>query len=493
MSLHELPAQSRTTEDLYLDRLARSVARHAIREGAASVDTDLPAHCGFSGALPVMVGSHVVTVAIEVLRSARLGSMGLVTDLCYLLVGIITMPIWVVALWWRGKLKTDWAARLGLHKPQIARGTAGGPRVLIHAVSVGEVNAVRLLADRLASELGANVIVSTTTNTGIARARAAVGGKHQVVRFPVDFSWAMRGLLDVARPDIVLLAELELWPNFMRLCTKRGIPVAVVNGRLSDRSFARSIRFRTFLRPMFAALSRVSAQDETYSMRFTAMGTPKERVFVGGTMKWDSADVAETVEGANELREAMGIDQSLPLVVAGSTAPGEEELLRRACPEGVQLMCAPRKPEWFESAAKALAPCTRRSKPNDRAHEGRFVLDTIGELRKAYALADVVVIGRSFGNLHGSDMMEPAGMGKAIVVGPRVGDFQTTADRLIQANAMIQTTSESLAFDLKSLLSDQAQRAALGRAAREVVRSEQGATARNVAMARELLEERRSR
>ena len=429
--------------------------------------------------------------------------MGFVTDIAYLVAGLVTMPIWLIALARKGKLRTDWWARLGLRSPELraAASTPGGPRVLIHAVSVGEVNAIRKLCDDLASaDVGARVVVSTTTNTGIARATATLGGRHEVVRFPFDFSWAVWRLLEATKPDLVLLTELELWPNFLHECRRRRIPVAVVNGRLSERSFRRSQLFRPFLRSMFASLAKVSAQDRAYADRFVAMGTDPARVFVGGTMKWDTADMAASVAGAEDLARDLGIDRSRGLIVAGSTAPGEDALLRRACPTGVQLLCAPRKPEWFDSAERDLEPCVRRSraaKAASNAHgaasEGggdRFLLDTIGELRKAYALADLVVIGRSFGNLHGSDMMEPAALAKAVVVGPRVGDFQATAATLLAADAMVQTSAEGLPATLASLMADRTRREGLGTRARDVVTREQGATARTVALARELLAQR---
>ena len=419
--------------------------------------------------------------------------MGLVTDIAYLLAGLVTMPYWLIALGVRGKLRTDWPARLGLRGVPADRRAGDGPRILIHAVSVGEVNAIRLLADQLAAApLRAQVTISSTTDTGLARARSILGARHQVVRFPIDFSWAMRRLLSATEPDLVLLAELELWPNFMRLCSRRGVPVAVVNGRLSERSFARSRRARWVLRESFGMLARVSAQDQAYADRFVAMGTPRARVHVGGTLKWDTASAEERVAGASELAREMGIDPTKGLVVGGSTAPGEEALLAQACPAGVQLLCAPRKPEWFDSAAEAMGPCVRRSRAtaSPGTASTRFLLDTIGELRKAYALADLVVIGRSFGNLHGSDMMEPAALGKAVVVGPRVGDFAATAATLLEAGAMVQTTPEALKETVQALMNDPARRRTLGERAREVVRREQGATARNVAMAGELLQRR---
>jgi 3-deoxy-D-manno-octulosonic-acid transferase len=175
----------------------------------------------------------------------------------------------------------------------------------------------------------------------------------------------------------------------------------------------------------------------------------------------------------------MGIDRRRPLVVAGSTAPDEHRLLHEATPAGVQLLCAPRKPEWFDAAAEDLPGCVRRSTGGGDRRSDRFLLDTIGELRQAYALADVVVIGRSFGNLHGSDMMEPAALGKAVVVGPAVDDFQETVDALIEGEGIIQTDRAGLASVLERLLSDEQARQRLASNARRVIREQQGASERH--------------
>ena len=428
--------------------------------------------------------------------------MAIVVDIAFLLFAIVTMPFWLVSMWKRGKLRTDWSSRLGWRLPQIPEqqvteqnGTKAGaqraPRILLHAVSVGEVNAARILADILAAEpMNAQVIISVTTDTGIERARKVFGSQHTVVRYPFDFSWSVRRFLGAVRPDVVLLMELEIWPNFTRLCANRSIPIAVINGRLSARSFARSLRVRWILSPMFRRLSRVAAQDQAYADRFEAMGVARNRIAVTGTMKWDTAEIADHVDGAEELAQEMGIDRSMPLIVAGSTALGEETLFSNACPEGVQFLCAPRKPEWFDQTSRAMPGSVRRSEKRAGSASGRFVLDTIGELRKAYALADLVVLGRTFGNLHGSDMMEPAGLGKVVIVGPRVDDFQSTADALIKSGGLVQTSAENLRATIAKLLADPKRREQIASAARDVIRKEQGASARHAKIAQELLQNR---
>lgn len=411
-------------------------------------------------------------------------------DALYLIAAILTLPVWLYRMIRTGKIRTDWPGRLG--RLQQLR-PKNRPRILFHAVSVGEVNAIRLLVDRLAEGPAApEIVIAATTDTGIARARELWTQKYEVVRYPFDFSPCVERFLRSVSPDLVVLVELEVWPNFVGACEKRGVPVIVVNGRLTHRSFRRYRRVQGLVRPMFRRLTCVAAQNTMYANHFVALGTPLDAICVTGTMKWDTAQIADHVAGADQLACDMGIDRCKPLIVAGSTAPDEHRLLHEAVPEGVQLLCAPRKPEWFDQAAAELPRCVRRSQTvQSNARPGatdRFLLDTIGELRKAYALADVVVVGRSFGNLHGSDMMEPIALGKPVVVGPAVADFQDTVDALLAGSGLIQTTRNDLPAVLRELLNDQEKRTALANNGRRVIRAYLGATQKNAQLIAQILE-----
>ena len=403
-----------------------------------------------------------------------------VTDAAYLAAAVASSPVWLVRMGRTGKLRTDWPGRMGAAAPWPRPEQGGAGRILIHAVSVGEVNAVRPLVEALQAG-GAEVAVSATTDTGFARAREAFEGRARVVRWPFDFSWGVRRFLDAVRPDVLVTAELEVWPSMVAACAARGIPVAVVNGRLSDRSISRYRWAKPVLRGTFRRLSLVLAQTDTYAARFRELGVPSERVERSGTMKWDTAVIADAVPGADRLAGDLGIDRRKPLVVAGSTAPGEEALLRDSLPPEVQLLCAPRKPEWFDAAAADLPGCVRRSRGGRGSATGRFLLDTIGELRAAYSLADVVVVGRTFElprPLHGSDMMEPVGLGKAVIVGPDVANFRETAECLLTGGGLVQCAAADLPSVLRRLLADPQERRRLAEAGRAVIRREQGATAR---------------
>jgi len=399
--------------------------------------------------------------------------MGLAYDAAYAAVAVVTAP------WWARKERSGWPERFGEGAVLPAK-RAGRSRILIHAVSVGEVSLIRPLVDALMTH--AEVVVSVSTDTGIARARQLYEPRCAVVRYPLDASWAVRNFLDRVNPDLVALAELELWPQFLAACRARSIPAVVVNGRLSARSFRNYRRAKWLLGNSFAGLAWVGAQDEAYAERFRAMGVPADRCEVAGSMKWDAAVVADYVEGANELARDMGVDLYKPTVVAGSTEPGEPELIRDALAneKDVQIICAPRKPEWFDEAAAAFPGCVRRSVPKSGSPgSGRFLLDTIGELRKAYALADVIVIGRSFGNLYGSDPMEPAALGKPLVIGPRIEDFRSSVEILDRAGAIVRTDRAGIAKVLRDLLADPDRRSDLGNRARKCVLANQGSASRH--------------
>ncbi len=406
-----------------------------------------------------------------------------VLDAGYLVAAAVTAPIWM------RKARGDWPARFGKGDPLPE--DKPGQRVLVHAVSVGEVNALRTLVPLLAERV--DVVVSVGTDTGIARARSLYSEIATVVRYPLDASWAVRRFLDRVRPDAVLLVELELWPNFIRACGRRGVPIGVINGRLSARSFKGYRKARFAVGGMFRSLAFAAVQDEEYAQRFEAMGVPASRVLVTGSMKWDIACAgagvpAEMAVEAEALASAMGIDRSRPVVVAGSTGPGEEALLAGALAGAaggdVQLVCAPRKPERFDEAAAAMPGCVRRS-TGQRAEAGasHYLLDTIGELRSAYALADVVVVGRSFFDMHGSDPIEPASLGKAVVIGPAVGDFTSVVATLESGGGLVRADRDSIGGVVAGLLADVARRDRLAAAAVACVRAQQGASARHAELA----------
>ena len=431
-------------------------------------------------------------------------------DFLYLLAGLAYLPVALFNALVVGKNRRGWAERFG----RVPKLDPARRRIWIHAVSLGEINATPRLVEVLEERLpDCEIVFSTTTDTGYARA-VQFYGAARVFRFPLDFSFVIRRALDRISPTLLVLVELEVWYNLTRMATGRGIPVAVVNGRLTERSARRLGRLGALVRPMFRSLAWVGAQDGAIGARFEALGTPSERITVTSSMKWDTAEVADRVAGMDELARAVGIATSRPLIVCGSTGPGEEAAILEAfgdryarrntlarhvqgsnlSEEGSQtplLAIVPRKPERFAEVArlieKAGFECVRRSERPDGSEadpcgEQAVVLgDTMGELRKFYALARVVFVGRSLVPMGGSDPMEVAALGKPIVVGPHMENFQLPVDALLAADAItVVPDAEALVQEWADLLADDDGAQARGRRARQVVLDHQGATGRTV-------------
>lgn len=450
----------------------------------------------------------------------NVGSMNIVYDMGYAATALLTSPVWGYRLLKTGKWRTDWLGRFGRcapcnghQKDHSTLAEEGVPdqadtpapakepltTLLIHSVSVGEVNAVAKLVGVLDRRGGGRlrIVISATTDTGIARARQLFEPTHQVVRFPLDFGRCVRRFLNTVKPDLVALTELEVWPNFVEACSRRNVPVCVINGRLSARSYRRYRLIAALLQPTFAKLAAVAAQSPEYADRFAALGVPEDRIRVLDSMKWDNADndLSPTDDpltaGARKLADAMGIDTRRPVIVAGSTGPGEERILIDHGCRDAQLILAPRKPERFDAVAALDPNIVRRSRyPDGNSHPKRysrlFLLDTLGELRKAYALADVAIVGRSFlGGQHGSNPLEPVALGKPTLIGPHHEDFADVVAALHAEGGIIITECPS---QLASQLLTNPQRARdLAQRGRRVMQARQGTTDKHADMLLNLL------
>jgi 3-deoxy-D-manno-octulosonic-acid transferase len=416
--------------------------------------------------------------------------MKLINDIALVSAAIVSSPVWTYRLLKTGKWRTDWGGRFG----RGAELAADGRRtLLIHGVSVGEVKSARALVDQLLQhhEDAVRVVISATTNTGFDTARDLFGAQVDVVRYPFDLSWAVARFLDRVRPHAVALMELEVWPTMVEECQNRGIPVAVISGRLSASSHRSYSRVRRLVRPTFSRLEMVAAQSEQYAARFRDLGVPAERVVVSDSMKWDAARVMDEVPGSDALANALGIDRQRPLVVAGSTGPGEEAMLLRDQPEGVQLLVAPRKPERFEQVAALDHGWVRRSRCPDGSRgpgspTGRFLLDTLGDLTKAYALGDVAIVGRSFDGGGGSDPIESIALGVPTIIGPDHAHFAGVVEAFERGGGILVATAPWHAA--RQLLGDQERRAQLAENGRKVIQAHRGATRHTLELLLSLLD-----
>jgi 3-deoxy-D-manno-octulosonic-acid transferase len=424
--------------------------------------------------------------------------MALVANLVYLVGAILYSPVLLYQMIFQRKNRRGWRQRFGY----VRHYDPAQPRIWVHGVSLGEINATPRLVAELRQHLPAyDVVVSTTTDTGYARACSLYGASN-VFRFPLDFSGSVSRVLDRVRPRLIVLVELEVWFNLVRLAERSGVPVVVVNGRMTERSCRRFGWLGGVGRAMFSRLTWVGAQDQVIAERFVRAGVPRDRLEITGSMKWDTAQIADVIDGAENLGRALGVPRDRPLWVCGSTGPGEEPLvleayrLLRDSGVDVSLAIVPRKPERFDHVAQLIQEagysCTRRSRRPDGFEAGVesgqdaaspgpaiFLGDTMGELRKFYHLASVVFVGRSLVPMGGSDPMEVAALARPIVVGPHMENFQMPVARLTEAGGIRGvSTAEDLSREIARLCSDRSYADRLARAARQVVRENQGATAR---------------
>jgi 3-deoxy-D-manno-octulosonic-acid transferase len=410
-------------------------------------------------------------------------------------------PWWLWRMATTKKYREGIAERLGWIRAGLIPEQRGAPTPLIwlHAVSVGEVLAV----SRLVGELDRafphyRLVISTTTRTGQGLARERFG-VNRVFYCPLDLPWAVRTYLRALQPKMLVLAETEFWPNLLKGCFRRRIPVAVVNARISDRSWPRYQMLGGLWRPILGKLSRVLAQSETDAERLRALGCRREVVSVAGNLKFD-VRAAQEAEVTRLLRGA-----ALRLLVAGSTLEGEESVLLEAWPRLLErepnfgMVLAPRHPERFDAVAALLdrsgVPWVRRSSwkaqppgPQLTLRAGQvLLLDTIGELASVYSLASVAFVGGSLVEEGGHNPLEPAQFGVPIVMGPHYANFRAIAEDLRAHQAIRIATKAELAQALVDLLSNPTEAKAMGERARTVFEQEAGATARCVEAIRGLL------
>lgn len=419
-------------------------------------------------------------------------------DAGYAALGVVLLPWAVGRAALNPKARARWTAylrdvraRFGPRAPR----TSAAPCVWVHGVSVGEVKAAARLVALLERRLpGVEVVVTTTTDTGHRVARERYPGRR-VEFWPPDLSWVVRGALDRLRPDLVVLVESEFWPNFLAAARHRGIPAVLVNGRISERSAARFRRGGPLTRRLLGSIARLCVQLPVHAARFAALGLPADRIAVTGNLKFDNVPILVDRARAAGWAAMPGGGDGRPLLVAGSTHPPEErvlgEVVRRVRAAGVPLraVVAPRHPARADAVEadlqRAGLAVVRRSRlaPGATASPDAVVLlDTVGELESVYALADVVFVGGSLVRHGGQNVMEPASVGKPILVGPHTWNFRGEVDLLAAAGALrVVEDADALTAGVLALLADPAAAAARGAAGRAAILESKGATERTVA------------
>ena len=398
---------------------------------------------------------------------------------------VLGAPWWIARMMTSGRYRAGLAGRLG-RVPIDVRPVD----VWLHAVSVGEV----LAASHLVGELrgaGLEVAVSTTTQAGQELARRRFP-ECAVFYMPLDFAWLMRRYLRVLRPKLVITMESELWPNLIHQCRVAGIPLAVVNARVSDRSFPRYMALRRVWGPLLREVSLFLAQSEATVERLMAMGVAAERVVLSGNLKYDVRAGAETAmtRRVREWRDGLGVK----MVVAGSTLPGEEAMLldewgdvqKAASPEAVMLVIAPRHTNRFDDVHELIGKqgyvavrCSTLPEFGAGSLSGNVVLllDTIGDLASMYSLASMAFVGGSLVAKGGHNPLEPAQFGAPIVMGESWENFREIVAAMAVADAIRIVRRDELREAFVALLRDGD---AMGKRGRDVFASQAGATERTM-------------
>jgi 3-deoxy-D-manno-octulosonic-acid transferase len=424
----------------------------------------------------------------------------------YTLYSVLVLAVFVIALPWFAyqavrykKYVASFSQRMG-YLP-VAFNVDGDASIWIHAVSVGEVLTARPLIGELRKRYpDLRIFLSTTTIAGQQLARRSIQHIDAVFYFPFDLGMVVRRTLDIVRPKLFLMMETEIWPVLLRECRLRGIRTAVVNGRLSSRSFPRYRLVRPFMRRVLDDVDRFCVQSEESARRFREIGADAARVVVTGSLKFDSLEPAGQARARERVLRYFRLAPSRPVIVAGSTMKGEEAaVLRafrrvRATSPNALLILAARHPERFTEVAQLCRgegwKTIRRTElaidADPRADI--VVLDTIGELATIYQIGTVVFVGGSLVPTGGHNVLEPAVYGKPIVFGPHMDNFREIADAFVAAGAAVRLEDEAqLERTCIELLGDPVRRARLRASARALVEANRGAKDKTMAALESLL------
>ncbi|MEO6393030.1 MAG: 3-deoxy-D-manno-octulosonic acid transferase [Pyrinomonadaceae bacterium] len=410
---------------------------------------------------------------------------------------LLLSPYFLYQAWRHGKYLPSLRERLGwLPAFEHTR-----PVIWLHCVSVGETQAARPLAQVIRERYpDHDLVVTTTTLTGQNIAREVFADLAcRVFYFPFDWRFAVRRTINQVHPSLVLIMETEIWPNFLRECGERNIPVAIVNGRLSERSFRRYQLVSGFIRRVLGDVQLAAMQSTADAERIVALGLAPVRSLVAGNIKFDLAPAPAEEVLARELCRRFGLDADRPVIVAASTHTPEEAVilaayreLKRSRPDA-RLVVVPRHPERFAEVAALInrsefSSARRSGKPDKKDRDCDVVLlDSIGELRAMMSLADLVFVGGSIAATGGHNVLEPAALKKCIITGAHTFNFTEIVGTLVAADALVQLgllpvaeATTELARHFRELLADDERRAGLAQRAFDVVQANRGATDRTV-------------
>lgn len=423
-------------------------------------------------------------------------------NLIYIALLCVAAPWLVYRSWKTGKYREGWSEKfLGKCPERVGR----GPCVWFHAVSVGEVRLLKpLIAELERRRPGWDVVVSTTTETGLAQARQLYPDQLTFYA-PLDFSWATRRAFSRIRPTTFALVELELWPNMIRSAKESGARICLLNGRLSAKSQKGYARASRFLAGTFSRIDLLAVQTEEYAERFNTLGLPRPKLKVTGSIKYDNLETDRNNQKTDALRKLFRIGPGELVWVAGSTMAGEEPVILdvfnrlRAAGENLRLVIVPRHPERFDEVARLVEeqglPLVRRSTLGDRpipdhCTDAVILVDTLGELSAVWGLSELAFVGGSLmPGRGGQNMMEPAAFGASVYYGPFTSNFRDTVQLLESRDAARTVANGNALFAaIREDIASKSIRIAKGMRARELVMAQAGATSRTVVELERLME-----
>jgi 3-deoxy-D-manno-octulosonic-acid transferase len=428
--------------------------------------------------------------------------MAYLLNVIYVLALVLASPWLICSAVRKGKYRDGWRAKLLGDIPVSVGRPISGMRLWFHAVSVGEVNLIAtLLREIRLKHPHWECFVSTTTAAGFALARKKYS-ELSVFYAPLDFSWAVRRAMRRIRPTMLVLVELELWPNLIRAAKENGAKIAIVNGRLGDKSFRGYRRLRFLVSRVLRQVDLIAAQNDVYAGRFLALGSPAERVHITGSLKFDGATTDRNTVATTSLRRLAGFTDGDLIFLAGSTQAPEEALaldtflsVKEEYPQ-LKLVIVPRHPHRFDEVATILERSgqayQRRThlaiNPDSRSPR-ILLVDTVGELAAWWGTATIGFVGGSLGSRGGQNMIEPAAYGVATCFGPNTRNFRDIVQMLLaQDAAVVVKDGEELTRFVRRCLSDRAFAMGLGQRAQQLVCTQIGASASSMALIERLVE-----
>lgn len=422
--------------------------------------------------------------------------MVIIYDLIFLIIAIFYLPGYL----FKGKFTRGFISRLGI----LPRNLQFDRPIWIHVVSVGEAMAVRRLLEGLRKAYSAKrFVVSTVTASGNKIIRSYAKENDFITYFPLDLSFICESVVKRINPCVMVIAETELWPNFILALSRNKIPVIMVNTRISDKSFKSYSAVKLLLTPLLNKVDLFCAQTEIDAKRLAALGVYREKIKVTGNMKFDSAGVdKKTIDYASGYKKFLGLDSSDILWVGASTHPKEEEIIIGVYKElinefkALRLLIAPRHPERAgeikktaeKFGVKAVFISSFNQAPSAEHRAPIFILDTVGELMNYYAVCDITFVGGSLIKKGGHNILEPAVFSKPIIIGPYMFNFRDIAGLFLKEKACVLVHNRGeLVAAIRNLLNNPDKMEELGRRAVNLIEKNKGASERNIKLIKTMI------